>query len=113
LPNRRIDRPAPQVALNLSLAGFWWHNFFPDTIAQVIAERLEMLPANKQVGFFSDAYCVEWSFAKAVLVRKILATVLAKRVSLGQFDAESALEFARTIFFETPQTLLGMVGARS
>ena len=40
---------------NFSLAGYWWHNFFPDTIRQVIAERLDMLPLNKQVGFFSDA----------------------------------------------------------
>ena len=45
---------------NFSLAGYWWHNFFPDTIRQVMAERLDMLPVNKQVGFFSDAYCVEW-----------------------------------------------------
>ena len=73
---------------NLSLAGYWWHNFFPDTIAQVMRERLEMLPANKQVGFFSDAYCVEWSYAKAVLVRKILARVLAERIELGQFDPD-------------------------
>src|SRR5262249_29171483 len=35
---------------NLSLAGYWWHNFFPDVIRQVMAERLDMLPANKQVG---------------------------------------------------------------
>ena len=51
---------------NFSLAGYWWHNFFPSTIAQVMRERIEMVPANKQVGFFSDAYCAEWSFAKAV-----------------------------------------------
>jgi hypothetical protein len=94
---------------NLSLAGYWWHNFFPDPIAQVIRERLEMVPANKQVGFFSDAYCVEWSFAKAALVRKILARVLAERVELGQFDSTTALEFARAIFFESPQSLLGIV----
>ena len=43
---------------NFSLAGYWWHNFFPDIIRQIIGERLDMLPANKQIGFFSDAYCV-------------------------------------------------------
>jgi hypothetical protein len=94
---------------NLSLAGYWWHNFFPDAIAQVMRERLEMVPANKQVGFFSDAYCAEWSFAKAVLVRKILATVLAERVELGQFDGPGALDFARAVLYQTPQTLLRMV----
>ncbi len=94
---------------NFSLAGYWWHNFFPDAIGQVMRERLDMLPANKQVGFFSDAYCVEWSYAKAVIVRKLLARVLAERVDLGQLDESSALEFARATFFESPQTLLGMV----
>jgi len=97
---------------NFSLAGYWWHSFFPDTIAQVASERLDMVPANKQVGFFSDAYCVEWSFAKAVLVRKILSRVMAERVELGQFDLENALGFVRAIFFESPQSLLGMVPRR-
>lgn len=97
---------------NLSLAGYWWHNFFPDTIAQVIRERLEMLPANKQVGFFSDAYCVEWSYGKAALVRKILARVLAERIELGQFDPEQALEFARSILYDSPQSLLGIIPRR-
>jgi glucuronate isomerase len=94
---------------NLSLAGYWWHNFFPDAIAQVMRERLEMLPSNKQVGFFSDAYCAEWSYAKARLVRTILSRVLAERIELGQFDRERALAFAQAILYESPQTLLNMV----
>jgi hypothetical protein len=97
---------------NLSLAGYWWHNFFPDVIAQIVRERLDMVPANKQVGFFSDAYCVEWSYAKAALVRKILARVLMERVELGQLDGDSALAFARAILFETPRDLLRMVPRR-
>jgi glucuronate isomerase len=94
---------------NLSLAGYWWHNFFPDVIRQVIAERLDMLPASKQVGFFSDAYVVEWTYAKAVLVRKQLARVLAEKIDQGQYSRDEALAVARAILFESPQTLLGMV----
>jgi len=93
---------------NLSLAGYWWHNFFPDVIRQVMAERLDMLPLNKQVGFFSDAYCVEWTYAKAVLVRKQLARVLAEKISQGQYNRELALSIVRAILYETPQPLLGM-----
>jgi glucuronate isomerase len=93
---------------NFSLAGYWWHNFFPDAIAQVIRERLEMLPANKQIGFFSDAYCAEWSYAKAAIVRKILARVLAERIELGQLDESMALEFAGAILYDSPRSLLGM-----
>jgi hypothetical protein len=98
---------------NLSLAGYWWHNFFPDAIGQVMRERLEMVPANKQIGFFSDAYCVEWSFAKAVIVRKILSRVLAERIEIGQLDRAAAVEFARWILFESPQSLLRMVPRES
>jgi glucuronate isomerase len=93
---------------NLSLSGYWWHNFFPDTIRQVIAERLDMLPANKQVGFFSDAYCVEWTYAKAVVVRKQMARVLAEKVEQGQYSQDDALSIAHEILFESPQALLGM-----
>jgi len=94
---------------NLSLAGYWWHNFFPEVIRQVMSERLDMLPVNKQVGFFSDAYCVEWTYAKAVLVRKQLAQVLAQRIDQGQYTRDEALDVARSILYESPQTLLGMV----
>jgi len=93
---------------NFSLAGYWWHNFFPDAIRQVIAERLDMLPCNKQVGFFSDAYCVEWSYAKSIIVRKQLAHVLAEKVWQGQYTQDESLAVARGILFDSPQTLLRM-----
>ena len=94
---------------NLSLAGYWWHSFFPDAMRQVMAERLDMLPVNKQVGFFSDAYCVEWAYGKAVMVRKQLARVLAQKVGQGQYTRDDAVYIARSILYETPQTLLGMI----
>ena len=93
---------------NFSLAGCWWHNFFPTAIRQVLSERLDMLPANKQVGFFSDAYCVEWTHAKAVIVRKQLARVLGEKVGQGQFNVNEALGIARQILFDAPQSLLDM-----
>lgn len=93
---------------NLSLAGYWWHNFFPDSIRQLMAERLDMLPVNKQVGFFSDAYCVEWAYGKALLVRKQLANVLADNVGQGRCTKADALAIAGEILYETPRSLLGM-----
>jgi hypothetical protein len=94
---------------NLSLIGYWWHNFFPDTIRHVMSERLDMLPVNRQIGFFSDAYCVEWTYAKAVIVRKQLAQVLAQRVGQGQYTVDEAISIARAILWETPQEVNGMV----
>src|SRR5204863_563192 len=90
---------------NFSLAGYWWHNFFPGAIRQVMAERLDMLPANKQIAFFSDAYCVEWTYGKAQMVRKLLAQVLAQKIEQGQYGREEALQIARSILFDSPRSL--------
>jgi len=93
---------------NFSLAGFWWHNFFPGAIRHVMTERLDMVPVNKQVGFFSDAYVVEWAYAKSILVRKQMAQVLAEKIAQGQYTVDEALKIAHAILFETPQSLCGM-----
>jgi glucuronate isomerase len=93
---------------NLSLAGYWWHNFFPSAMRQVMEERLDMLPVNKQIGFFSDAYCVEWAYAKSVIVKQELARVLAQKVECGQYDEETAVGIAGEILFDTPKSLLGI-----
>jgi hypothetical protein len=93
---------------NISLAGFWWHNLFPGIIRKVMADRLDMVASNRQVGFFSDAYCLEWTYAKAVIIRRQLAEVLAQKVSQGQYDLDEALAVARQILYESPQSLNGM-----
>lgn len=93
---------------NLSLAGYWWHNFFPSIIRRIIEERLDMLPTNKQIGFFSDAYCLEWAYAKSMIARKELARVMSQKIEDGQYTIETAKGIAAEILYETPKTLLGM-----
>jgi len=92
---------------NLSLAGYWWHNFFPETMRRVMSERLDMLPVNKQIGFFSDAYCVEWSYAKAAIVLRQLANALGQRVVQGQYTVDEAVSIAREMLWTTPEGLMG------
>jgi hypothetical protein len=91
---------------NLALAGYWWHNFFPAAVRHVIDERLDMLPINRQIGFFSDAYALEWAYAKVVIVRAQLAEVLAGRILQGQYTRDEAVDIARTILYQTPHELL-------
>jgi len=93
---------------NFSLCGYWWHTFFPAFIERIMRERLDMLSRAKQVGFFSDAYTVEWSYAKARIVKGILARVLADKVAVGQLSRKDAVDTARAIFFDAPRQLLGM-----
>jgi hypothetical protein len=65
-----------------------------------------MLPTNRQIGFFSDAYCLEWLYAKSMLVRTELAEVLANRVERGQYTQNEALQIAGRLLRETPRHLL-------
>lgn len=98
---------------NLTLVGYWWHNFFPTVIRQLLGERLDMLSLNRQIGFFSDAYTAEWTYAKALLVRKQIAAVLSYRIAQGQYTIDEALDIARAILYETPQKALGMAPSLS
>ena len=91
---------------NLSLAGFWWHSFFPSIIERVFAERLDMLPLNRQTGFFSDAYCAEWVYGKVQIARRAMAKVLADKVALGQYSLDDATSIAAELLSQSGKTLL-------
>ena len=68
----------------------------------VMEERLDMVPVNKQVGFFSDAYCLEWTYAKARMILNQLSVVLAAKIEYGQYTRNDALAVAQAILYETP-----------
>ena len=82
---------------NVSIAGYWWHCFFPEKIRRILADRLDMLPTNKQHAFFSDAYCMDWTYGKAYIVKKQLASVLAERIESGRYTYDEAMEIAHEI----------------
>jgi hypothetical protein len=72
-----------------------------------------MVPVNKQVGFFSDAYCLEWTYAKARIILNQLAVVLAAKVEYGQYTRDNALAVARAILYDTSYELCGMRPAQA
>ena len=92
---------------NLYLVGYWWHNFFPGIIRQVIDQRLDMLPVNKQIGFFSDAYCLDWAYAKVMMVSKIMAEVFAEKVERGQYARDEVASIAKAILYDSSCQALG------
>ena len=64
-----------------------------------------MLSVSKVVGFFSDAYCMDWAYAKQRIIRTLTADLLWERIELGQFNEETALEIARELFYGTAASL--------
>jgi glucuronate isomerase len=93
---------------NASLMGFWWHTLFHHHIENLIAERLDMLPANKWVLVGTDAYMAEWSYGKLCIVREALANVLERRVREKRLSAKEALFIAERVLYKNAQELYGI-----
>ena len=84
---------------NCSVAGYWWHCFFPSIMERQLETRLEMLPINKQIGYFSDAYCADWAYGKLELIKKITANVLGKKIDEGYYAFNDAESIAKALFY--------------
>jgi len=90
---------------NVYVSGYWWYNLYPTIIREILRERVQMLPARKANGFFSDAYVAEWSYGKACLIRSQIAHVLAEMVDDGFYSMETAKELAEDLMVRNPARL--------
>ena len=88
---------------NVIPMGHWWYSNTPATIAADLRLRLEAVPRNKIVGYYSDAYKLEFVLPKFRMYRRIMATVLATDFVEGRgWTKESALELAREALLLNP-----------
>ena len=62
---------------NVVTCGHWWYSNIPAYIGRDLTERLQAVPKTKQVGYYSDAYKLEFVLPKFGMYRRILAGVLA------------------------------------
>jgi len=79
---------------HLSLLAIWWHNFFPDAIRQLIAERLASCHSTNRSDFSRTPTASSGLTAKASC-RKQLARVLAEKIEQTQFTFDEAVGVAR------------------
>ena len=70
--------------------------------------RLEMLPINKQIGYFSDAYCADWAYGKSYLIKKITANVLGKKIDNGYYTLDDAVTIAKALFYDSGNNIYHM-----
>ena len=85
---------------NISVAGYWWHTFYPFYIRKSLETRLDIVPSNKIIGFFSDAYHSEWCYPKLKLVKHILGDILIERVERGWYTLAVALDIINKLLYE-------------
>lgn len=57
--------------------GHWWYSNTPPYIRKDLTERLTAVPKTKLIGYYSDAYKLEFVKPKYAMYRRILANVLA------------------------------------
>ena len=84
----------PNVVTN----GHWWYSNTPSMIARDAAHRLEAVPQTKQIGYYSDAYKLEFVHPKFDMYRRVLAGVLADQFVAGRgWGVERAVELCRRV----------------
>jgi glucuronate isomerase len=83
---------------NVVTSGHWWYANVPTYIEADTRARLEAVPATKQIGYYSDAYKLEFILPKFNMYRRCLARVLAQDfVMARKWSEERAVGLARQI----------------
>jgi glucuronate isomerase len=92
----------PNVVTN----GHWWYSNIPAYIAPDARARLQAVPKTKQLGYYSDAYKLEFILPKYNMYRRILAQILADDfVRPGVYSETQALALARLLLRENTERI--------
>ena len=88
--------------------GHWWYSNVPAFIAADLRARLQAVPKTKLIGYYSDAYKLEFVLPKFNMYRKVLAETLAEDAIRGRgWSADRALELARLVLLDNPRRIFG------
>jgi len=83
---------------NVITNGHWWYSNIPTYIERDLRERLQAVPKTKQIGYYSDAYKLEFVKPKFAMYRRILAGVLAEDfVVPGRLSETQAVALGRRL----------------
>lgn len=92
----------PNVVTN----GHWWYSNIPAYIIPDARARLQAVPKTKQLGYYSDAYKLEFILPKYNMYRRILALILADDfVRPGVYTESQAIALARLLLRENTQRI--------
>ena len=91
---------------NVVTSGHWWYSNVPAYIEQDARARLQAVPKTKQLGYYSDAYKLEFCLPKFNTYRRTLAKILADDfVRTGVYSEEEALGLARLLLRDNAQRI--------
>jgi glucuronate isomerase len=91
---------------NVVPLGHWWYSNIPAYIAADLKARLQAVPKVKIVGYYSDAYKLEFVLPKFNMFRRVLAETLAEdAIGARGWSVERALELAKLVLLENPRKI--------
>jgi glucuronate isomerase len=95
----------PNVVTN----GHWWYSNTPAYIEHDAAARLEAVPQTKQIGYYSDAYKLEFCLPKFAMYKRILAKLLAERFVIDRgWSEQQALDLGRRVLRGNVERIFNM-----
>jgi len=75
----------------------------------VLNEWLDLVPANKIIGFGGDYSCgPEKTYGALVMARENMARALAVRVARGQMSESRAVDVCRAWLYENPRRIYAL-----
>ena len=93
---------------NVVTHGHWWYSNTPTFIEHDAGARLEAVPRNKQIGYYSDMYKMEFALPKFNMYKRILAKILAEKFVVDRrWTEEAALDFGLQVLRDNSERIFG------
>lgn len=93
---------------NVYASGHWWYTNIPGYIEADLRCRIEALPRTKLLGYYSDAYYIEFTLPKFNMYRRCLARVLAEQVEMKRLTEAEALAVAAALLRDNPKRIFNV-----
>ena len=91
---------------NVLPMGHWWYSNVPAYIAADLKARIQALPKVKLLGYYSDAYKLEFILPKFNMYRRILAETLAEECIRGRgWSVDRALQLGKIVLLDNPRRI--------
>jgi glucuronate isomerase len=91
---------------NVVPMGHWWYSNIPAYIAADLRARIQAVPKVKLVGYYSDAYKLEFVLPKFNMYRRVLAETLARECVRGMgWPVERALQLGKVFLLDNPRRI--------
>ena len=93
---------------NVIPSGHWWYSNIPAIIERDCRSRLQAVPRNKLIGYYSDMYKLEFALPKFAMYRRILARVLAADFMEDRgWSTVQAVELGRQVLRGNVESVFG------